>query len=691
MGIQGYPASGDGATTPITVTDETTSIVGSRQLVNGTGTVVNLGTTGEISIDATASGSVSSVNGRTGVVVGLAEAGSNTDLTAIRQANVLSSGTEIFNGAGTFTATGNNGLVSCSGGSTATLNLPAYVVNRKLTLKVRSATGSSSGLLTVARQGSDQILVNGSFVTSTTISSYQTATFQSFDGSLIGFPGLTVWMRIEPEILPVAQGGTGATTAAGAPFALKGNNTDITGINASGTVKADTLLVCGPAYQWATGAAGQMVQAMSSDFVGHTITGVSGQVGDFINMNSFGAVGGNRLKLQANGLLTVPSLATLAPSTMAAGASGVMLSGRAATNGTDDALRLFYGPDGTTNLFKITAGGNATLNNDLNMPNGNLEVNVGSIHTGYGIAAGPFGVNNFLGYANGSIVQKLSADVVGQDLTLKSGQTADALNVTSNGGAAGDIFKVTAAGVVSASGVILGGGLPDGFTGSPSRNSFYVQSPIAIAANAVGNPGSSMVGLNAIGRGGNGGAAAATAQQGYSVSDCTTSIVINNDSYFYQNTVPNKSILHSLLPDITYVIIPSTITDVRIAVGLGDGNNENDLLRSSTPGSSNNGSTVAFMYDTAASNTTWRCLTSNTTTQTNTDSGVTVATDTPAILRLDMRTAGTVKFYINGVLKATHTTTMPTSTTPLGLFVGIRNLAVAAAKLYFGRIYGEYN
>ena len=138
--------------------------------------------------------------------------GSNTDLTAITQAGVLSSGTEIYNGAGTFTATGNNGLVSCSGGSAATLNLPAYAGSRKLTLKVRSSVGAGSGSLNVVRQGSDLILVNGNIVTSTTVGAYQTATFQAFDGALIGVPGLTVWMRIETAIWAIEQGGTGSST-----------------------------------------------------------------------------------------------------------------------------------------------------------------------------------------------------------------------------------------------------------------------------------------------------------------------------------------------------------------------------------------------------------------------------------------------------------------------------------------------
>jgi hypothetical protein len=49
---------GNAASTPITSTDETSSIPSSRQLVNGSGTTVNLTTPGQISINATSAVSV---------------------------------------------------------------------------------------------------------------------------------------------------------------------------------------------------------------------------------------------------------------------------------------------------------------------------------------------------------------------------------------------------------------------------------------------------------------------------------------------------------------------------------------------------------------------------------------------------------------------------------------------------------
>lgn len=212
--------------------------------------------------------------------------GANSDITALTQAGVLSSGTEIYSGAGTFTATGNNGLISCSGGATATLNLPAYVVNRKLTLNIRAASNSAAGALTVSRQGSDLIFVNGSTVTSTTISSYQTVTFQAFDGSLLGAPGLTVWVRIEPAQLPVAAGGTGSQYY-GVPYrGVSTNNYAITLDDYIVGFQVDTIGAGGAATipSPATAPAGKRYVLHAGGNTSNTITITSAGNG-FVNLN----------------------------------------------------------------------------------------------------------------------------------------------------------------------------------------------------------------------------------------------------------------------------------------------------------------------------------------------------------------------------------------------------------------------
>jgi len=233
--------------------------------------------------------------------------------------------------------------------------------------------------------------------------------------------------------------------------------------------------------------------------------------------------------------------------------------------------------------------------------------------------------------------------------------------------------------------------LPQGFTGSLTRRSFYIQPAVGMASlSSVITLGAGTVGLVVTPFGGV--SPIGQIQQGYSVINLTTPAAADDRVYLYQGPSDvNKPIRRDLLPTIGYLVVPSTTANVRVAFGLADDNNPSDLLTSSTPGSTNSAETVAFMYDTAASNTTWRCITSNTTTQTNTNSLVTFTAGTAYRLYIDMLTAGSVKFYIDGSLVATHTTNIPAATTHLGVFEGINSLTASAATIYIGRVAGESN
>jgi hypothetical protein len=126
---------------------------------------------------------------------------------------------------------------------------------------------------------------------------------------------------------------------------------------------------------------------------------------------------------------------------------------------------------------------------------------------------------------------------------------------------------------------------------------------------------------------------------------------------------------------------PATITLYRLWAG----------LFSATPMASATPSLhyMGFRFDTSAGDTTWRCLTDNGSgTPTNTDSTVTVGGTTSFRLRIVVDGAGSnVRFYVNGVLRATHTTTLPTDTQNLGYCATARTLSAAARSIRFGRIY----
>jgi hypothetical protein len=85
---------------------------------------------------------------------------------------------------------------------------------------------------------------------------------------------------------------------------------------------------------------------------------------------------------------------------------------------------------------------------------------------------------------------------------------------------------------------------------------------------------------------------------------------------------------------------------------------------------------IAFRYDTGADGTAfWRCVTDNGSgSPTVTTTTAAIAVSTRYALRFEC-SASDVKFYIDDVLVATHTTTLPTSTQSLGIEVGVNPLS----------------
>lgn len=126
---------------------------------------------------------------------------------------------------------------------------------------------------------------------------------------------------------------------------------------------------------------------------------------------------------------------------------------------------------------------------------------------------------------------------------------------------------------------------------------------------------------------------------------------------------------------------PATITSGRWWVGVFSG----DPMGSATPALHYMG----FRFDTAVDGTTWRAVTDNGSgTPTVTDTTVTFTATTSFRLRIVVDGAGAdVRFYINGILRATHTTTLPTSTQDLGYCAQVQTSNATAKGIRFGRLY----
>lgn len=85
---------------------------------------------------------------------------------------------------------------------------------------------------------------------------------------------------------------------------------------------------------------------------------------------------------------------------------------------------------------------------------------------------------------------------------------------------------------------------------------------------------------------------------------------------------------------------------------------------------------VYFRFSTTDTNTTWRCISSVGGTDTNTDSGVTVAANTQYYFKIEIDSARKANFYING--NRVHRTGALTNDVDLIPYIGVQALSAAA-------------
>jgi hypothetical protein len=97
---------------------------------------------------------------------------------------------------------------------------------------------------------------------------------------------------------------------------------------------------------------------------------------------------------------------------------------------------------------------------------------------------------------------------------------------------------------------------------------------------------------------------------------------------------------------------------------------------------------AAFRYDTGLDGTAfWRAVTSGGTAATVTATTAAIAADTGYELKIEVDPSGSpIRFWINGVLVATHTANLPGGAVDLAYTARLRTLAASARALRLGRI-----
>lgn len=158
----------------------------------------------------------------------------------------------------------------------------------------------------------------------------------------------------------------------------------------------------------------------------------------------------------------------------------------------------------------------------------------------------------------------------------------------------------------------------------------------------------------------------------------TSGAVIGNQAYWQGRANYRRS---RNIRFVTWLRLEST-ADERVWVGFSHSSLVT-LLASDAPAAYN---MAALRYSpVTASDTTWKAVTHDGSTQTVTDTTIAPGTTTIKIEIIEDTTAGNIKFYIQDVLGATVTTTLPTTTQDMYVFAGIETRAASAKYIEHGR------
>jgi hypothetical protein len=182
-------------------------------------------------------------------------------------------------------------------------------------------------------------------------------------GNLVNCTNISLTAGVS-GVLPVVSGGTGSTTNAGAPFALKGVNSDITSL--TGLTTALSVSQGGTGVVTSTGT-GDTVLSASPTFTGTVNTANLAYTGTFTGGTGVVAIGTNQIYKDVGGNV---GIGTIIPNYKlhVVGAIGSGLTGsngsyafRRSSDGTEQAV---ISVDGTSLIYNNLAGGHVLQTNN---------------------------------------------------------------------------------------------------------------------------------------------------------------------------------------------------------------------------------------------------------------------------------------------------------------------------------------
>jgi hypothetical protein len=159
----------------------------------------------------------------------------------------------------------------------------------------------------------------------------------------------------------------------------------------------------------------------------------------------------------------------------------------------------------------------------------------------------------------------------------------------------------------------------------------------------------------------------------------------------YYNGAQNTGFCTAQLVTLQHRVMVDANTSVRYWIGALDASQPTPIgsntLKTDTPSVS----FIGFRFSTNASDAHWMAIANNAGVQTATDTGVSVDTTAPHLFEVRSSSSGaTLTYYIDGVLKATITTNVPSNTALLRLIGTVDNIS-GQPSIYLNSTYWETN
>jgi virginiamycin B lyase len=660
------------AATPVTVNNETENIPNSRQLVNGTGTVIDTTTPGQIKVNISLPNS--------GVTAG---SYTNADISVNAQGLVTSA----TNGSG--------------GGSSTTNALTAGNTSATVPNVIVPANGLIQPLpfdhtLAIATSGTE----------------YSVPTASSNALGICTGPDRNVWFteNNQNKIGNISPTGTfteyTVTTASSAPWGIcagpdgnlwftENNANKIAKITTTGTITEYTIptgssqptgICAGPdGNLWFTENAGNKIGKITTT---GTITEYSVPTGSSAPRAICPGPDGNLWFTESAGnkIASVTTAGTVTEYTVPTGSS----SPYGICAGPDG--NLWFTESATNKVGKVTTAGTFT---EYTVPTSSSSPD--------GICAGPDGQLWLCEYGTGKIASITTSGIISEYSLPTSGAGATYICVGSDGNlwlseqsaskVATWTFTVSGTGPVlgsiaagsnvtvsrTSTGISIsagGGGVNP--TVTPVKRIFYSY-PVGLATNSRTTIGA-LFSTSASGSIGSG-----AYVDGVLTNNFSTSASTGNISYQQTNGLATR---YDLQPKMSVTVVPQTNTNIRHWICAlhpsGSG-----IEASDTPTFSGGG--CGFRYSTSAGDTTWQFgTTSGGGTWTFTNTGVSLTPGTKLTFSVDASDPSQITAYINGVLVATNTTNLPGATTGVYMLgICITTLANSAANIDYGSLQGE--